>query len=149
MSTLPARRGRAVRVLQPLASVAVGAGWATLGYGMLFSTPDREAWGELEAGGRFALNVSAYAPYALLTLVVAVVVVLGLLPLPGLLSPLAAMVGLTALFTGWVLSRPGLLDAQPELSGFAVLTLLIDAAALLLLVPANRLRAADAVTSEP
>jgi hypothetical protein len=145
---MPARRARAVHILRTLASLAVAAGWATLGYGMWFSPPDREAWGELEAGGRFALNFSAYAPYALLSLVVAVVVVLGLLPQPGWLSALAGMVALTALFTGWVLNRPGLLDVQPQLAGYAVLTLVIDAAALLFLVPAGRLSAAEPATSE-
>lgn len=87
-----------------------------LGYG-LRSQPDAEAWGELEAGGRFAAFIGIYGPFYLLALVLTVVLVLAPVSTRGWLSWLltAAAVGV-ALFVCWVALAGGFLfEAQPHL----------------------------------
>lgn len=99
-----------------LAASLVAVAWGTLGYGLFLSRPDQQAWDDLEAGGRFAANLVVYLPYLALTLPVAVVVVLGLLPASRLLSPLLATTMGIALFVWWVTVQDYLFDAQPQLS---------------------------------
>ncbi|MFG1658473.1 hypothetical protein ACGFIY_18300 [Micromonospora chersina] len=99
-----------------LAASLAAVAWGTLGYGLFLSRPDQQAWDDLEAGGRFAANFSVYLPYLALTLPVAVVVVLGLLPGARMLSPLVATTVGIALFVWWVTVQDYLFDAQPQLS---------------------------------
>ncbi|MGV9804809.1 hypothetical protein [Micromonospora chersina] len=65
-------------------------------------------------------NLFVYLPYLALTLPVAVVVVLGLLPGDRLLSPLVAMTVAIALFAWWVTVQDYLFAAQPQLSACLV-----------------------------
>ncbi|MEU0153865.1 hypothetical protein [Micromonospora fulviviridis] len=117
-------------VWRGLAASMVAVAWGTLGYGLLFSRHDQQAWDDLEAGGRLAANLTVYLPYLALALPVAVVVVLGLLPAPHLLSPLlAATVGI-ALFVWWVTAQGYLFDAQPRLAACLVGSLTADAGAV-------------------
>ena len=103
-----------------LAASLVAVAWGTLGYGLFLSRPDQQAWDDLEAGGRFAANLFVYLPYLALTLPVAVVVVLGLLPGARLLSPLVATTVGIALFVWWVTVQDYLFAAQPQLSACLV-----------------------------
>ncbi|MDO3702044.1 hypothetical protein Q3W71_10185 [Micromonospora sp. C28SCA-DRY-2] len=107
----------------------VAAAWGVLGYGLIFSAHDQQAWGELEAGGRFAVNLLVYLPYYALTLPIAVVVTLGLLRKPDLLSPLAATAAAIALFVWWVADQGSLFDPQPQLSAALMWCVIADAAA--------------------
>ncbi|GGR76755.1 hypothetical protein GCM10010169_21160 [Micromonospora fulviviridis] len=113
-----------------LAASMVAVAWGTLGYGLFLSPHDQQAWDGLEAGGRFAANLSVYLPYLALTLPVAVVVVLGLLPAPRLLSPLLATTVGIALFVWWVTVQDYLFDAQPQLSACLVGCVAADAGAV-------------------
>lgn len=114
----------------------VAVAWGTLGYGLFFSH-DQQAWDDLEAGGRFAANFSVYIPYEVLTPLIAVVVVLGLLPVPNLPSALVATtaplvpttVGIP-LFVWWVTVQDYLFDAQPQLSASLMGCLIADAVAV-------------------
>ncbi|MDH6464880.1 hypothetical protein M2302_005081 [Micromonospora sp. A200] len=108
----------------------VAVAWGALGYGLIFSTHDQQAWGDLEAGGRFAVNFSVYMPYYALTLPIAVVVTLGLLRAPDLLSPLATTTVGIALFVWWVTVQGLLFDPQPELSAALMGCVIADAAAV-------------------
>jgi hypothetical protein len=108
----------------------VAAAWGALGYGLIFSAPDRQVWDDLEGGGRFAANFLVYLPYLGMTLPITVVVILGLLRAPDLLFPLvAATVGI-ALFGWWVTVQDHLFDAQPQLSAALVGCVIADAAAV-------------------
>ncbi|MER7419818.1 hypothetical protein ABT346_24065 [Micromonospora peucetia] len=93
----------------------VAVAWGTLGYGLIFSPHDQQTWADLEAGGRFAANVTVYVPYYALTLPIAVVVILGLLGTQNLLYPLVATTAVIALFALWVAAQGYLFDAQPQL----------------------------------
>ncbi|TYB40009.1 hypothetical protein FXF50_05695 [Micromonospora sp. AP08] len=104
--------------------------WGTLGYGLFLSHPDQQAWDDLEAGGRFAANLFVYLPYLALTLPVAVVVVLGLLPASRLLSPLLATAVGIAVFVWWVAVQDYLFDAQPQLSACLVGCVATDVGAI-------------------
>lgn len=108
--------GFAVRyACRGLAASLVAVAWGTLGYGLFLSHPDQRAWDDLEAGGRFAANLFVYLPYLALTLPVAVVVVLGLLP-GARLSPLVATTVGIPLFAWWATVQDYLFAAQPQLS---------------------------------
>lgn len=113
-----------------LAASLLAVAWGTLGYGLFLSRPDQQAWDDLEAGGRFAANFVVYLPYLTLTLPVAVVVVLGLLPASRLLSPLLATAVGIALFVWWVTVQDYLLNAQPQLSACLVGCVAADAVAI-------------------
>ncbi|WP_433319533.1 hypothetical protein [Micromonospora chersina] len=113
-----------------LAASLVAVAWGTLGYGLFLSRPDQQGWDDLEAGGRFAANLFVYLPYLALTLPVAVVVVLGLLPASRLLSPLLATAVGIALFAWWVTVQDYLFDAQPQLSACLVGCVAADAVAI-------------------
>ncbi|MFD6565198.1 hypothetical protein [Micromonospora profundi] len=107
-----------------------------LGYGLRFSRPDREAWGELEAGGRFGAFILIYLPFYFLALVLAVVVVLALVSTRGWLSGLltTAAVGV-ALFACWVaLIGTPLFEAQPHLLASLIWSLAADGVAFVALV---------------
>ncbi|MFC4020927.1 hypothetical protein ACFOW4_23685 [Micromonospora sp. GCM10011542] len=110
LSGFGARRG-----WRGLAASMVAAAWGALGYGLIFSSHNQQAWGDLEAGGRFAANLTVYLPYYVLTLPIAAVVVLGLLGTRDLLYPLAAAAVAVALFALWVSAQDYLFDAQPQL----------------------------------
>jgi hypothetical protein len=103
------------RSWQKSAAALVAVAWAAIGYGLFFSAPDRQAWDDLEAGGRFAVNVTVYLPYLALTLLLLVVVLLGLLNSSDLVwLPATTAVGIAS-FAWWVASHGLLLEAQPQL----------------------------------
>lgn len=112
--------------------------WATLGYGLLFSTPDRHAWQELEAGGRYAANIFVYLPCYGLTLPVAAVVVLGLVWTRDRLFPLMASTAVgIALFACWVAVHDFLLKAQPQLMASVAWCLVASVVAVAALIGAR------------
>jgi hypothetical protein len=135
MSSTDARARLSV-LLKAFAALAVGGAWATLGLGLLAGPHDARVWGDLEAGGRFALNVTYYLPYLLLSVAVAAVVVAGLLPRSWPLASLALAAGVVVLADAYVVSSGVLRDAQPQLlahclvsTGVAVLAGIAVAAA--------------------
>lgn len=103
------------RVFRALSAILVAAAWASLGYGLIYSPSNQEAWDQLDAGGRFALNFDVYLPFFALTVPVVIVVVLGLLRVPTALSPLALTVVVVVLFAWWVTTQDFLLTAKPHL----------------------------------
>ncbi len=106
----------------------------TLGYGLLLSTPDPEAWQELEAGGRFSATLAVYLPYFALTLPIAVAVALGLFWRHRLASALLTLTTVTtAGFAYWTTVHDFLLDAQPQLMTLVKLCIAVDIAAVLAL----------------
>ncbi|MEU9825693.1 hypothetical protein [Micromonospora chersina] len=123
------------RASQTVAACAVAIAWVILGYG-LRSQPDPEAWGELEAGGRFAAFIGIYLPFYLLTPVLAVAVVLALIStrdwLSGVLT--TTTVGV-ALFGCWVALTGGpLFQAQPQLQASLTWCLVADGVAIVALI---------------
>jgi hypothetical protein len=134
-----------------LTALAVAAAWTALTYGLYFSTSDPQAWDDLEGGGRFAANFAVYWPHFCMTLAVATVVIVGVLPIPTRLSPQRARLRATrvvialvvtmvvvALFASWVLSQEYLIEPspsyplvpQPELAAYAQLCRRIDVGAV-------------------
>lgn len=108
----------------------VAVAWAMLGYGLLFSEHDLQAWDDLEAGGRFAANLAVYLPYLGLTPAIAAVVILGLLrPSTPLSVLVATAVVVIALFAWWVAVQDYLFPAQPQLSASLFRCLIADAGA--------------------
>jgi hypothetical protein len=142
------------RVWSGLSALAAAAAWGWLGYGLHFSTANQQEWDDLDAGGRFAANFAVYWPYYLLTLAVAAVVIIALLPMLSWISPrmatvvlsprwatmvvvvLGAMIGVVALFARSIPTRDYLLLAMPELSIYARQCLNIDACAVVPLMGA-------------
>ncbi len=120
-----------------LTALMVAAAWGALGYGLEFSTPNIQYWHDLEAGGRFGINLLYYLPYLMLSLPLAAVLIAGFLPQPDRMFPLAGAMGLTALFTLWVLANDQLLAAQPELDTYASAGLAFNAAGTLPLLTAH------------
>ncbi|MEU8217967.1 hypothetical protein AB0C47_19580 [Micromonospora taraxaci] len=116
-----------------LAACAVAGAWAALGYGLLFSPGDAQEWGDLEAGGRFAVNIFVYLPYYAMSLAVAVVFVCGLWGKPDVLWPLAATTAGIGLFAYWVSAQYYLLPAQPQLVTSVAWCFVADAAAAVFL----------------
>ena len=112
--------------LRAVASVIVIAAWVALGYGLLATPWKPHAQDELEAGGRLAMNVAVYLPYLALTLVVGLVALLGLFPRPRTVWPLAVTVGGAALFGLWVLAYQPLTEAKPELTTWALASVLLQ-----------------------
>jgi hypothetical protein len=94
-----------------VSALTVAAAWGALGYGLYFTTPDEQAWDDLEAGGRFAANFAVYLPYLALTLPVAAAVIYGSLARLNRLSPLWVITVAIAPFTIWVITRDYLLAA--------------------------------------
>jgi hypothetical protein len=111
------------------------------GYGLVFSRPDVDAWGELEAGGRFGINLFVYLPYYALNVPLVAVVIVSLFPRRDRLFPLAGAIGLTGLFAFWIFANDLRLVAQPELATYAVVGLGLTAAATVTLLTAHRLKA--------
>ena len=139
------------RLWRALTGLALAAAWTALTYGLHFSTSDPQAWDDLEAGGRFAANFSVYWPHFFMSLVVATVVIIAMLPVPTRLPPQRARIRATrvvitlvvtllvvALFASWVLSQQYLIEPsqdyplvpQPELAAYARLCRTIDAVAV-------------------
>ncbi|WP_344690481.1 hypothetical protein [Blastococcus jejuensis] len=135
-------RARASVLLKALAALAVGAAWATLGRGLLAGPHDGRVWDDLDAGGRFAVNLTYYLPYLLLSIAVAIVVVAGLLPRSWPLVSLAGTVGLVVLADAYVLSSGVLRDAQPQLLRHCLLSSGVALLAGVALVAARTLRTA-------
>ncbi len=119
----------ATRAWQRVAALEIAVAWGVLGYGLFGSTANQRAWDDLEAGGRFAVNLVVYLPFLTLSFPIAIGVVLGLFSSLRSLSPLVATTVVIAVFASWVATRQDLLHAQPQLSRFLVLCLVIDAAA--------------------
>ena len=122
----------------------MAAAWGALGYGLVFSRPDIRAWGELEAGGRFGMNLFVYLPYCALSLPLAAVAIVSLFRRPDRMFPLAGAMGLTGLFAFWIRANDLLLVAQPELATYATVALGLTAAAALPLLTAHHLKARPA-----
>ncbi|MFF5178197.1 hypothetical protein ACFY2Q_09250 [Micromonospora sp. NPDC000316] len=124
------------RASQAVAACAVAIAWVILGYGLRFSQPDREAWGELEAGGRFGTFILIYLPFYFLALALAVVVALALVSTRGWLSGLLTTTAVgVALFACWVaLIGTPLFSAQPQLMASIIWCLVADGAAFVALV---------------
>ncbi|MGN9777532.1 hypothetical protein ACTMS0_17455 [Micromonospora sp. H33] len=118
------------RAWRRLAASMVAVAWAALGYGLIFSPHNQQAWGDLEAGGRFAANFAVYLPYHALTLPIAVVVLRGLLGRQDLLYPLIATTVAIALFALWVAAQGYLFDAQPQLLASLAGCLIAEAVAV-------------------
>jgi hypothetical protein len=131
-------------MFKALTALIAAAAWGALGYGLVFSRPDVSAWGELEAGGRFGINLSVYLPYYALSLPLVVVAIVGLFPRPDRLFPLAGVIGLTGLFALWIFANDLLLVAQPELATYATVGLGLTAAAIATLLTAHHLKARPA-----
>ena len=110
-------------------ALMVAAAWGALGYGLVFSRPDVNAWGELEAGGRLGINIFVYLPYYALSVPVVAVVIVSLLPRPDRMFPLAGAMGLTGLLVLWIFANELLLVAQPELATYAIVGLGLTGAA--------------------
>ncbi len=115
----------------------VAVAWGALGYGLIFSPHNQQAWGDLEAGGRFAANFTVYLPYYALTLPIAAVVILGLLGRQNLRYPLVATTVAIALFAWWVAAQGLLFDAQPQLFASLAGCLIAEAVAVLALARAR------------
>jgi hypothetical protein len=129
------------RMFKALTALMVAAAWGALGYGLVFSLPDVNAWGELEAGGRFGINVFVYLPYYALSLPLGAVAIVSLFPRPDRMFPLAGAMGLTGLFVFWIFANDLLLVAQPELARYAIVGLGLAAAATVPLLTAHHLKA--------
>jgi hypothetical protein len=129
------------RMFKALTALMVAAAWAALGCGLVLSRPDVSAWGELEAGGRFGINLSVYLPYYVLSLPLVAVAIVSLLPRPDRMFPLAGAMGLAGLFALWIFANDLLLVAQPELATYAIVGLGLTAAATVTLLTAHRLKA--------
>lgn len=122
------------RASQGTAASLVAGAWATLGYGLLLSTPDPQEWQELEAGGRFAANFAVYLPYFALTLPVAITVALGLFWRHSLAPTLLMLTAITiAGFAYWTTVHDFLLEAQPQLMTFVKYCIAADIVAVLAL----------------
>jgi hypothetical protein len=124
------------RVCRGLAATLLGAAWGGLGYGLFLSPADREAWGDLEAGGRLGANLLVYLPYLALTLPVVLVMILGLLRSPIVLVPQGVMAVGVALFAWWVSTQEHLFSAQPQLLTSIAFSLLADVGSAAVLVGA-------------
>lgn len=132
------------RRFKALTAVMVAAAWGALGYGLIFSRSDMDAWGELEAGGRFGINLAVYLPFYALSLPLVAVVIVSLFPRPDRMFPLAGAMALTGLFAFWVLANDLLVAVQPDLATYAVAGLGLPAAATVSLLTAHRLKADSA-----
>ena len=128
-------------VFKALTALMVATAWGVLGYGLVLSQPDISAWGELEAGGRFGMNLSVYVPYYVPSLPLVAVAIVSLFPRPNRMFPLAGAMGLTGLFACWIFANEDLVVAQPELPGYAIAGLGLTAAAIIPLLAAHRLKA--------
>ncbi len=128
-------------MFKALMALMVATAWGALGYGLVFSRPDVEAWDDLEAGGRFALNFTVYLPYLVLSLPLAAVTIVSLFPRPDRMFPLAAAMGLTGVFAVWLLANGSLLVAEPELATYALGGLGLAAAAVVPLLSAHEVKA--------
>jgi hypothetical protein len=131
-------------MFKALTALIAAAAWGGLGYGLVFSRPDVSAWGDLEAGGRFGINLSVYLPYYALSLPLVAVAIVSLFPRPDRLFPLAGVIGLTGLFAFWIFANDLLLIAQPELATYATVGLGLTAAAIATLLTAHHLKARPA-----
>jgi hypothetical protein len=133
-------------MFKPLTALMVATAWGALGYGLVFSRPDIRAWGELEAGGRFGMNLLVCLPYCVLSLPLVAVAIVSLFPRPDRMFPLAGAMGLTGLFGLWILANDLLLVTQPELATYAIVGLGLTAAATVPLLTAHHLKPHPATT---
>jgi hypothetical protein len=129
------------RTFKAATGLIVAAAWGALGYGLVFSRPDVHAWDELEAGGRFGINLFVYLPHYALSVPLVAVVIVSLFPRPDRMFPLAGAMGLTGLFALWIFANDLLLVAQPELATYATVGLGLTAAATVTLLTAHHLKA--------
>lgn len=127
-------------MFKTLTALMVAAAWGALGYGLVFSRPDVVAWAELEAGGRFGINLFVYLPYYALSLPLVAVVIVSFFPRPDRMFPLAGAMGLTGLFAFWIFANDLLLVAQPELATSVIVGLSLTAAATVTLLTAHHLK---------
>jgi len=114
--------------------------WAVLAIGLFADPVDERASGELEAGGRFAINIALYLPYLFLSAAVVLAAVLSVLPRPGTTAPAVILVVVTTAFSLWTLWFQDLYGARPDLPGRALVALGFSLAAVLPLVPLRRRR---------
>ncbi len=110
--------------------LVAGAAWASLAVG-LFAHPDARGWGDLEAGGRFAVGLAVHVPFLAVGLVVTLAVAAGVLARSATSVPAVAVVLASAVFALPLLRAGELAPAQPHLSLAATAALVLGALALL------------------
>jgi len=94
------------------------AAWGILAAGLFRGEVDDQAVGELEAGGRFAINIALYLPYLAVSAVVVVATVLSLLPRLRTNVPVVALVATVVAFSLWTLGFQDLYGARPQLPAY-------------------------------
>jgi hypothetical protein len=146
LGVFPSRATAGV-ALKTLAALAIGGGWAALGHGLLAGPHVERVYDDLEAGGRFALNMTVFWPFLLVSIAVVAVAGLSLFPRIWLIAPLAIAAALTVAGVVLALRSDVLTAAQPLLERDALVALLLALAAWPLMAGAWLLREAHPQTA--
>jgi len=121
---------RTARSLGCVAATLVLVGWLVVLRGLYLLPPSPSPELDLEAGPAFGLSVEVYLPSVAVTVLLAVLLVVAVLPRP--FAPAAALTAaaVSGSFAFWVLTRDALLTNRPGLGGHLVAATVLSAAAL-------------------
>ena len=118
-------KGGTMYLLKVTSALGLLAGWLCLGNGIWFADYDEVAGGNLEAGGRFAMNFSIVLPYLGLSVIIALVFVLSLGSRPRTALPVLLALAVAFGFSIHVLGSDEYFAAFPDLETRTVMAMMI------------------------